>query len=255
MVVIIACFKWVIDEAYIRHNASGQLDLTSVDYKISNFDRNAIEEAVRLKETHQGKVIALTLGVPEDAKGVRDALSRGPDEAYFIADPSFANQDAHQTASILAEVIRTRIVTYNLILCGEGSSDFYNQQVGPRLAEALNIPCISFAQRLAIEGDQLEADRRVEEGIETLRTNLPAVATVLPEINVPRIPSVKNALMASKKPVITIKKEEIPYAPKAQLQTVDLTASNLERHCQKFQTEPADITRFVDAIGKKALLK
>ncbi|MGA3207579.1 MAG: electron transfer flavoprotein subunit beta/FixA family protein [Syntrophales bacterium] len=251
---IIACFKWVIDEAYIRRGPSGDLDFSSVDYKIGEYDRNAIEEAVRLKEALGGKAIAVNVGVPEAAKGVKDALSRGTDEAYFIADSSFGNLDSSQTAIILGEVIRSRIEQYDIILCGEGSSDLYAQQVGPRLAEQLGISCISFVQKLSLEKDQLVAERRVEEGIEVIMVPLPALVTVLPDINIPRIPGVKDTLMAGKKPIVKIAKDELPPIGEPLLRTISLTASRVERSCERFGTDAAEIARFVGSLRKTGVI-
>ena len=254
MPTIIACFKWVVDEAYIRRTASGELDFSSVDYKISEYDRNAIEEAVRLKETLGGNAIGVTVGVPEATKGVKDALSRGCDHAYFIADSSFGNLEPSQTASILAEVIHSRIQSFDLIICGEGSSDLYAQQVGPRLAEKLGIPCVSFVQKLSVDAGMLSAERRVEEGIEVIAASLPALVTVLPDINVPRIPGVKDTLTASRKPVVTIRKDELQPVGEAHLHMVSVTAAKMERTCEKFGTDTAEISRFVGSLRKKGVI-
>jgi len=253
MPIVIACFKWVIDEAYIRRSASGGLDLSAVDYKISEYDRNALEEAVRLKEGGGGTVIGMTVGVPEATKGVKDALSRGVDQAYFLADPSFRELEPAQTALLLAEAIRSRIGHYDLILCGEGSGDLYAQQVGPCLAEYLNLPCLSFVQKLALDGAEVRAERRVEEGIEVVAAPLPAVVTVLPEINTPRIPGVKDTLMAGKKPVTMVGKEELPPLGAPHLRTIGVAASRMERTCERFGTDAAEIERFVDALRKKGV--
>jgi len=254
MPTIIACFKWVVDEAYIRRGSSGNLDFSSVDYKIGEYDRNAIEEAVRLKETLGGSAIGITVGLPEGTKGVKDALSRGCDQTYFISDASFANLEPSQTAAILGEVIESRIQQYDLIICGEGSSDLYAQQVGPRLAEKLGIPCISFVQKLSLDGGQLMAERRVEEGIEVIAAPLPSLVTVLPDINVPRIPGVKDTLMASKKPVVIVKKDELQPLGAACLQTISMTASRMERTCEKFGTDTAEIARFVASLRKTGVI-
>jgi len=254
MPTVIACFKWVIDEAYIRRNPAGDLDFSSVDYKIGEYDRNAIEEAARLKEAVGGKAIAVTVGMPEATKGVKDALSRGTDEAYFIADTSFGNLDSSQTSFILAEVIRTKIQQYDIILCGEGSSDLYAQQVGPRLAEHLGIPCISFVQKLSVSKDQLVAERRVEEGIEVVTAPLPSLVTVLPDINVPRIPGVKDTLMAGKKPIVKITKDDLPPVSEPMLRTISLTASSMERSCERFGIDAAEIARFVGSLRKKGVI-
>jgi len=250
MPTLIACFKWVVDEAYIRRGPGGALDFSSVDYKIGEYDRNAIEEAVRLRDAGGGSVIGVTVGVPESAKGVKDGLSRGMDQAFFVSDPSFRDLEPSQTAAILAEVIRTRIPQYDLIACGEGSSDLYAQQVGPRLAELLGIPCVCFVQKLSLEGGTLRAERRVEDGVEVVEAPLPALVTVLPDINTPRIPGVKDTLMAGKKPVTAVTKEELTGSFEGALKTEAMTASRLERTGEKLAADAAGIARFVDSLRK-----
>ena len=255
MPTIIACFKWVIDEAYIRKGSSGELDFSAVDFKISEYDRNAIEEAVRLREAHGGKVVALTVGLPGAAKGVKDALSRGSDEAVFVADASFENLEPSQTAEILAAVIRSRVPDFDLIVCGEGSGDLYSQQVGARLAEHLAIPCISFVQKLGVDGGSLTAERKVERYTEITSVPLPALVTVLPEINVPRIPGVKDTLTASRKPVATVRQEELPPVGEPRLQTIGVVAARMDRTCEKFGADEAELARFADALRKKGAIR
>ena len=256
MPTIVACFKWVVDEAYIRRDAGGALDFSSVDYKIGEYDRNAIEEAVRQRDAGGGgNVIGVTVGTPESAKGVKDGLSRGMDQAFFVSDPSFKDLEPSQTAAILAEVIRSRILQYDLIACGEGSSDLYAQQVGPRLAELLGIPCVCFVQKLSIEGGRLRAERRVEDGVEVVEAPLPALVTVLPDINTPRIPGVRDTLMAGKKPVITVKRDELTGTFEGALKTAAMTASSLERTGEKLAADAAGIARFVDSLRKSGVIK
>jgi len=246
---IIACFKWVVDEAYIRRTSAGGLDFSSVEYKIGEYDRNAIEEAVRLRDAGGGKVTALLAGTPESSKGIKDALSRGCDEACFAADPGFKDMEPSRTATILGDVISSRL-QFDLIICGEGSSDLYAQQVGPRLAEILGIPCICFVQKLKIEGNAIIAERKTEKATEVVTAQLPALITVLPEINTPRIPGVRDTLMASKKPVITVTGGEMKSLPAEKLKVIGLAAAAMERNCVKFGTDPAGITGFVNAVRK-----
>ncbi len=250
---ILVCFKWVVDEAYIRKGPSGGLDLSSVDYKIGEYDRNAIEEAVHLRESLGGTVTAVTVGGPDAAKGVKDALSRGPDQACFISDESFRELESSQTAFLLSEAIRSRL-PFDLIVCGEGSSDLYAQQVGPRLAERLGIPCISFVRKVSVEDGRVLAEKKAEEGVEVIEAPLPALITVLPEINSPRIPGVRDTLMASKKPVVNLKKEELPPMPEALLKTIGLEAARMERSCEKFGTGDEDIEHFLEALKKRGAL-
>ncbi|HEX3011243.1 MAG TPA: electron transfer flavoprotein subunit beta/FixA family protein, partial [Syntrophomonadaceae bacterium] len=179
---IIACFKWVIDEAYIKFGSSGEIDFDWVDYKLSDYDKNAIEEAVRMTEQYGGNVVAVTVGMPDDTKGIKDALARGPGKAVFINDPAFKDLEPSQTSAILAEVITNKL-NYDLIICGEGSSDLYAQQVGPRLAERLGIPCISYVTKASLENNFIRAERKMEDGVEVVSAPLPAFITVCPQIN------------------------------------------------------------------------
>lgn len=250
---ILCCFKWVIDEAYIRAGAGKELDLDWVDFKISDYDRNAIEEAVRLQEKHGGSVSAITVGKPDDTKGIKDALARGPEKAYFINDPSFDNLEPSQTAAILAEVISSQI-DYDLIICGEGSSDLYAQQVGPRLAQNLAIPCVSFIQKIDIEQDRLIVERKVEDGVEVLSLPFPALVTVLPDINSPRIPGLKDTLSASKKPVSEIERSDLSGKFEPCLRTVGIRKANMERNGVKLGSEPKDISQLVDALLKQGVI-
>lgn len=254
MANMIACFKWVVDEAYIRPGPDGGLDLTSVDYKISDYDRNALEEAARIREQSGGTVVAVTVGGPEAGKGVKDALSRGPDKAWFIQDPSFRDLEPSRTADILGEVIQSRI-PFDLILCGEGSSDLYARQVGPRLAEFLGIPCLSGVQKITVKGNGLIAERRTEEGVEVCTVLLPALVTVLPDINVPRIPGVRETLMASKKEVVIVRKEDLSSVPGEAMKTVSMKAASLKRKGVRFTEEPEEIRKFVDTLIRKGLLE
>ncbi len=251
MLKIITCFKWVVDEAYIRRTPTGELDFSSIDYKISEYDRNAIEEAVRLKEALGGTITALTVGVPESAKGVKDALSRGPDNAFFISDPDFRNLEPFQTAEILGGVIKNRI-EFDLIICGEGSGDLYAQQVGVRVAVNLGIPYISFVQKLSVENGMITVERKRDDFTEIISSSLPALITVLPEINSPRIPGVRDTLMASKKPITIIGRADLDSLPAARLETIDTRAARIERTCVKFGV--GDIDRFFERLQKTGVI-
>lgn len=249
---IITCFKWVIDEAYIKVGSSGEIDLNWVDYKLSDYDKNALEAAVHLVEQYGGSTMGVTVGTPDDTKGVKDALARGMDKAVFINDPAFMSLEPAQTASILAEVISTRL-KYDLIICGEGSSDLYTQQVGQRLAERLGIPGISYVTGIKLENDRIVAERKGENSIEVLTVPFPALVTVSPQINTPRIPGLKDTLAASKKPVIEVKGEDLSgsYAPN--LETIRLKSAAMGRKCVRLSSQ-ADIVKLVDSLMQQGIL-
>ncbi|MGE5372312.1 MAG: electron transfer flavoprotein subunit beta/FixA family protein [Solirubrobacterales bacterium] len=253
MINIIACFKWVLDETYIRVSG-GHLSVDQAPFKMSEYDRNALEEAVRLKARHDGTVSGVTVGPPRSALGVKDALSRGADRVYFAQSADYENLDPGQTARILAEVIGVRI-DYDLILCGEGSSDLYARQVGPRLAQLLGIPCVTFVQRLSIDGGVLTADRSLNHEIERVQVRLPALVTVLPDINTPRIPGLKETLGAAKKPVIQIASQDLAPMPEAMLSTIRLVPTSMKRNCIKYGDSDLELQAMAMALREKGVLE
>ncbi|SDF02334.1 electron transfer flavoprotein subunit beta/FixA family protein [Sporomusa acidovorans] len=217
---IIACYKWVPDEQDIKLNPSTMaLDFSKAKYKISEYDRNAIEEAVLLNQKNGGSVTALTFGNAGAKQSLKDALSRGPGKAIFVNDELAAKSDAYVTANVLAAAVR-KAGSYDVILCGEGAGDTYAQQVGPRIAAILGIPAVTYVSEIKIEGNKVVATRKVGNCTEVATVEFPVLISVLPEINKPRIPSLKEVLGATKKPVFEYKLSEL------ELSEDELTAKN-----------------------------
>jgi electron transfer flavoprotein beta subunit len=209
----LVCYKWTLDEQDIKIKPEDlSLDVSRAKGKISDFDRNAIEEASLLVEKNGGAVDALTYGTTSVKQSLKDALSRGPGKVYWIADTSAENADGNVTAKVLAAAIR-KIGPYDLILCGEGSSDQFNQQTASRLAALLDLPCVTFVSKLSVAGDTVSATRKLEESQEDVTVKGPVVISVLSDINKPRIPSLKQVLGASKKPNEEIKIADLNLKP------------------------------------------
>ncbi len=198
---MITCYKWVVDEADIRVEGNGALNFERAGRKISEYDRNAIEAAVQIQEQKGGSVVAVSLGGPELKSSAKDALSRGPERAILAIDPAFSGADSQTTALGLVAAIKAGAGEFDLILCGEGSGDLYAQQVGPRVAALLDIPCISFVNKIEVTESGIRADRKLEDGIEVVEAAFPVVVTVLPDLNKPRIPGLKQVMGAAKKEV------------------------------------------------------
>lgn len=256
MLKIITCFKWVIDEADIRVDApSRKLVLDRAAYKISAYDRNAVEEAMRLQEQHGAAVTAITVAAPTAKNCLKDVLSRGPDRAFFVNDPCFADLEPAQTSALLAAAIKAHI-EFDLILCGEGSSDLYTQQVGPALAERLGIACATYVNKLTyVEGEnRVIAERKLDEAIEVVSVPLPALITVLPDINTPRIPSLKQVLGAAKKPVENLTPDQLGPVPAVSLETTGVVAATMERKQLKFGAGAEDIRSVVNALLKEGAI-
>lgn len=214
---IIVCLKQIYDLGQIRVDTASQCPITEgVARKISDFDKNALEEAVRIKENQGGKVLALIGGAKDAAK---EALAMGADEAIIYS----ADTDSLGTATILAGIIRE--IKYDLILCGEASIDEFSFQIGPRLAEALGIPVLTYARKIELKEDSIVAERGLEDRYEVIKTKLSALITVTKEINEPRIPTLLQILGASKKKITEIS----PAKPEAGVETLSITAIEMKR--------------------------
>jgi electron transfer flavoprotein beta subunit len=168
--------------------------------KISDYDRNAIECAVSFAEGLGASSHVLTAGTSEAKSTLKDALSRGPDSAFFFQDDAMGDADSAVVARVLAGALKL-IGEVDLVVCGEGSSDNYAQQVGPRVGQLLGIPIVTCVTHMTIEDGVARCERNLEDGVEVVEVSLPALVTVLPSMNAPRLPGLKQILAASKKPV------------------------------------------------------
>lgn len=195
---IVACYKWVFDEADIRVEGKERtLNFDRVKYKISEYDRNAIEAGARFNEEQGCQFLAITCGANVEAS-LKDVLSRGPESISYVNDSVLAEADSAITSKVLSGIIR-KIGQVDLVICGEGSSDGYSQQVGSRLAALLGYASVTFVNKLEITENGIRAERKLEDGVEVVEVTGPAVVSVLPDINKPRIPSLKQILAAKKK--------------------------------------------------------
>lgn len=172
---------------------------------VNPFDENAVEAALQLREAHGGKVTVISMGPPQAEEALRHALAMGADEAILLTDPAFRGSDTLATSYTLAAAIR-KLGDVDLVLCGKQAIDGDTGQVGPGLAERLGLPQVTFAIGLEIadsppagrEGGKLRARRLLDDFFEVVEVRLPAVVTVVKQINEPRYPSMRNVLKAKR---------------------------------------------------------
>lgn len=201
LVKILTLLKCSLDVSEIKVDpASRELRLAGVPLRLGNIDRSVVEAAVRLKETHGAEVLGLSYAPPVARDAFRDVLAMGLDEVSVIADPSSAETDAGTVVSILEAAIR-RVAPFDLVLCGFSSDDGYSFQIGPRVAERLDLPLVSYVRGLTLDGGELVADRDLDDCIETVRVRLPAVISIAEEAFLPRRTTLMDALKAKKKTV------------------------------------------------------
>ena len=164
-------------------------------------DKHAVELSLNLKEKHGGEIIALSMGPPQAETVLREALSMGADEAYLLTDRAFAGADTLATSHTLALAVKKILKDSGddkyVVICGVQAIDGDTAQVGPEMAEDLNIPQITYVLKFEIKGNKVIAERafRAEETV-VIETTLPVLISVVKEINHPRLPKMSGIVDA-----------------------------------------------------------
>ena len=197
----IVCIKQVPDTSEVKINPeTNTLIRQGVESIINPFDTYAIEEAIQIKEKHGGKVTVLSMGPPQAMEALKEAVAMGCDEAILLSDKAFAGADTWATAYTLAQAIK-RIGDFDIILCGKQAIDGDTGQVGPGIAQQLGVMQLTYVfkiREIDFEARTLEVERLLEEGREWVRSPLPAVVTVVKDINQPRYPTFRGIRRAAR---------------------------------------------------------
>jgi electron transfer flavoprotein beta subunit len=212
-----------------------------------------MEEAIKIKDKNGGKIIVLTVG-PADAKErIKELLAMGADEGMLVNPPD--NPDYHVVSSLLVGAIK-KIGEYDLVLCGEASTDMFSGQIGPRLAGLLNIPQITYAQSLNTEKEKVIAERNMGDKLVSEESTYPVLVTVTKEINEPRLPSLMQILGAANKPINEMKADSIKSGVKPVVDTIELKGIPMERKNIIYKDDlDESVTKLVDSLAKEGVLR
>lgn len=198
---IIVCIKQVPDTTEVKiDKKTNTLIREGVPSIINPFDKNAVEEALRLKEKQGGKVVVISMGPFQVQEALRETIAMGVDEAILLSDKAFAGADTLATSYTLAMAIK-KLGDFDLVICGKQAIDGDTAQVGPELGEMLNIPQVAYVRKISIEDGKAVVERVMEDGYELMEVTLPFLMTVTKEINEPRHASLKGVLKAKKKEI------------------------------------------------------
>jgi electron transfer flavoprotein beta subunit len=211
---IIVCIKQVPDAKDVRLDpVTNTLAREGVQSIMNPYDQHALEEAVRLKESHGGEVAVVTMGPPQAEEMLREAISCGADRAFLVSDRSFAGADTWATSYTLEHALK-KIGDFDLILCGKQAIDGDTAQVGPGLATRLGIPYLTCVQKVR-EGTAtgLIVERMMDDGYDVVAVDYPALLTVVKDINEPRVPSLKGKMRAKKAEIVRLSAEDIGADP------------------------------------------
>jgi electron transfer flavoprotein beta subunit len=255
---IVVCVKTNPDLQMVRIK-NREAVTEAVPYKIGDLEKNALQAAVDLRTSVGGKVVALCLaeGNRKAAEDIKVALAMGADEAVVIDDPALAAPDQAAVAAALAAAVK-KLGACDLLLFGEGSTDNYTGQVGPRVAELLGLPQIGYARNVeaAAEGGVVRCVRSMDDMLETLEAPLPAVVTVVSEINEPTIPGLMQIMKAKSKPLQVWSLADLGIeAPAPVRDVVSNLAEEQDRKHILFEGSAAEqADAFVDALIREGVL-
>jgi electron transfer flavoprotein beta subunit len=251
--------KQVVDLQQIRiKRDTREPVLEGLPVLFGDMDKNALEEAVRLKEKHGAKVTVLSVGSAKLKETILEALAMGADEASIIVDPSCDGSDSASAALVLAESAR-KISQYDVILVGEGSTDNYSGQTGSRLAEILGIPQITYVREFAVQGNVVTATRDIEGALEVVKSTTPVVISVTSEINKPRRAPLTQILRASRKPLNVWTLKDLGISPERVAPAIQIlrnVAPEQERKHIIFEGDPDEsVDKLAEALRKEGAIQ
>lgn len=212
---LLVCVKQVPDAKDVRLDPkTNTLAREGVESIMNPYDRHALEEAVAIKEGQGGTVTVITMGPPQAEAVLREAIACGADEAVLVSDRAFAGADTWATSYTLARAVET-LGGFDLILCGKQAIDGDTAQVGPGLACRLRLPYAACVQKTRqVTGEVIEVERMMDDGFDVLRLPLPALITVVKDINEPRVASLKGKMKAKKATIIQFSAADIGADPR-----------------------------------------
>ncbi len=201
---IVVCIKQIPDFSKVRevpiNPKTGAIMRTGIPSVLNPFDKPAIEEALRLRDTHGGLVTVITMGPPQAGAVLEDALIMGADRAVLLCDPAFAGADTLATSCALAGAI-TKLQPIDLVVCGQETADSGTGHIAPSLAEWLDLPQITLVRKIEIRDSLVLAERAIEGGYQKIEGRLPLVISVAREINQPRPLRLRDIAMAAAKEI------------------------------------------------------
>jgi electron transfer flavoprotein beta subunit len=184
-VKIVVCIKQVPDtKGGVAFNPDGTLNRAAMETIMNPDDKAGLEAALRLKDEYGAEVSVITMGLPKAADVLREALAMGADKAYLETDRVLGGADTWATSQTVAAGLRK--LDYDLIITGRQAIDGDTAQVGPQISERLNIPIISYAEDLKIEGDSVIVKRVYDDRYHIVKAKMPCLITALAELAEPR---------------------------------------------------------------------
>lgn len=223
----IVCVKQVPDTSgKVAVKDDGTLDRASMATITNPDDLNAIEAALTLKEQTGCEVVVVCMGPPPAEGMLRELMARGADRAVLVSAREFGGSDTFATSQILAAAIkRIGLDSDDIVFCGRQAIDGDTAQVGPQIAEKLNIPQVTYVADIKVEGNELTCKRMLEDGYMTIKVNTPCLLTCIKELNAPRYMSVGGIFECYSKPMDVYDYNALKDDPLIEVYTIGLKGS------------------------------
>ena len=224
---IIVCVKQVPDTSgKVAVNPDGTLNRASMAAIINPDDMNAIEAALKLKDETGCEVIVVTMGPPPAEGMLRELIAMGADRGVLVSAREFGGSDTFATSQIIAAAVDTiGLEADDMVFCGRQAIDGDTAQVGPQIAEKLDLPQITYAGEIKKDGNTLTVKRMLEDGYMTVKVQTPCMITCIKELNNPRYLSVGGAFECYSKPLVTMTYETLKDHPLIDKSTIGLAGS------------------------------
>ena len=224
---IVVCIKQVPDTTEIKIDpVKNTLIRTGVPSIMNPFDKNALETGLSLKDQYGGKVTVISMGPPQAKAVLREALAMGADEAYLVTDRAFGGSDTYATSQIIAAGLnKIGIEADDIVFCGRQAIDGDTAQVGPQIAEKLNLPQVTYAADIQKNGNTITVKRMLEDGYMMIEVQTPCLLTCISELNQPRYMSVNEIFGCYDKPVEVLDYNALKDDPLIDATTIGLSGS------------------------------
>jgi len=235
-VKIVVCIKQVPDtKGGVQFNPDGTLNRAAMLTIMNPDDKAGLEAALRIKDEIGAEVTVVTMGLPKAADVLREAMAMGADKGVLITDRVLGGADTWATSTTIAGALRG--MEYDLIITGRQAIDGDTAQVGPQIAEHLNLPVISYAQEIKVDGDSVVVKRQYEDGYHMLKVKTPCLITALSELNEARYMTPGGIFDACEAEITTLGRADL----------IDVDDSNIG-----LMGSPTKIARASDKVRKGA---
>ncbi len=224
---IFVCVKQVPDTSgKVAVNDDVTLNRASMETIINPDDLSGLEAALELKDATGCQVTAVTMGPPPAEGMLRELIAMGADDAVLISGREFGGSDTFATSQIIAGALHNLGVgEEDVIFCGRQAIDGDTAQVGPQIAEKLNIPQVTYAADIKKEGNTLVVKRLLEDGYMNVEVQTPCLVTCVKELNAPRYLTVKGILECYDKPITVLDYNALKDEPLIDPTTIGLKGS------------------------------